>query len=321
MKKHVFSAFAAVLLLCAGSSVFAVPRAIPVQSASPVARAIAAPTGPKKMVAVAKFENKSGWVGDWNLGTGMTEQLTDALMQSGQFIVLERQDIGAVLTEQDFAATGRTTKEGGAKIGKINRAQILIKGAITEFSSQTSGGHDAFRINNFSLGSSSSSAHVAVIIYMIDSTTGQVLQSQRCEGKAEAGGLSFSYSDPDFAFGTSGFKKTPMGKAVQMAIDQAVVFISRRMANVPWTGKIVLAKPNGDVYINAGRTAGIMPGDQFSVFQLGEELIDPDSGLDLGSEETMIGKVEVSKVQEKYSIAIPVSGTGFAKGDAVKFDG
>ena len=44
----------------------------------------------KKIVAVAKFENKTSWRGQVELGDGMADQLSDALMQSGQFVVMER---------------------------------------------------------------------------------------------------------------------------------------------------------------------------------------------------------------------------------------
>src|SRR6266403_2223208 len=50
----------------------------------------------KKIVAVSSFENKTTWRGQVDLGDGMADQLTDALMQSGQFSVMERQHLGAV---------------------------------------------------------------------------------------------------------------------------------------------------------------------------------------------------------------------------------
>lgn len=275
--------------------------------------------GPKKLVAVSDFVNKTNISGQYNLGTGMAEQLTDALIQSGRFIVLERADIQGVLEEQNFGASGRTTSQGGAKIGAINRAQILIKGAITEFSSKESGGSQGLTIKGFSVGGSSSSSHVAVIIYLYDTTTGQVLYSQRCEGRAEKGGLSFGIAQSDWAFGSSGFKSTPMGKATQMAIDKAVAFISAKMSNIPWQGRIVKAD-SSKVYLNVGASGGIRMGDEFSVYREGEALIDPESGLNLGSEATKIGRVQVVKVQDKFSIATPIAGTNFQKNDIVKFE-
>lgn len=275
--------------------------------------------GPKKLVAVSDFENKTNVSGQINLGTGMAEQLTDALIQSGSFIVLERADIKGVLEEQNFGASGRTTATGGAKIGQLNRAQILIKGAITEYSSAESGGGQGLNIKGFSLGSSSSNAHVAVIIYLYDTTTGQVIDSQRCEGKAESGGLSLGVAQKDWGFGTSGFKSTPLGKATQMAIDNAVHYISRRMANIPWQGRIVKAEAD-KIYLNVGRAGGINVGDEFNVYREGEALVDPESGLNLGAEATKIGRVQVSQVQDKFSVAIPVAGSGFEPNNIVKFE-
>lgn len=305
MKRSYVMALAFVgILLASSAQAQAVPRGM---------------SGPKKLVAVAKFENKTSVSGQINLDSGMSEQLTDALIQSGQFIVLERADVEGVLEEQNFGASGRATSTGGAKIGAMNRAQILIKGAITEFEMQESGGGQGLNIKGFSLGSSSSNAHVAVIIYLYDTTTGQVLDSQRCEGKAESGGLSIGVAQRDWGFGTSGFKSTPLGKATQMAIDNAVVYITRKMASVPWQGRIV--KAEGDkLYLNVGRSGGINVGDEFNVYREGEALIDPESGLNLGAEATKIGRVQVTQVQDKFAIATPTAGSGFEPNNIVKFE-
>lgn len=276
------------------------------------------PMGPKKLIAVADFENKTNVVGQVALGSGMAEQLTDALVRSGYFVVLERKDIKGVLEEQNFAASGRATTTGGARIGEVSRAQILIKGAVTEFSHKEYGGGEGINIKGVNVGFESSTAHVAVIVYLYDTTTGQVLDSQRCEGKAEAGGLTWSVTKKDYSFGASGFKETPLGQATQRAIDNAVYFIVKRMANVPWQGRIVQAK-EGQVYINAGASGGIHVGDEFDVYREGEALVDPESGLNLGAELTPIGKIQVIEVQDKFSKAVPVAGTGFDKNNVVKF--
>ncbi len=293
---------------------------VPVQNGGPGALVgqLPLPKGPKKLIAVSTFENKTNVAGQIHLGTGMTEQLTDALIKSGHFIVLERQDIKGVLEEQNFAASGRATAEGGAKIGELNRAQILIKGAITEFSKEESGGGQGFNYEGINIKMQSSKAHVGVIIYLYDTTTGQVLDSQRCEGKAEEGGLAFSYTEADFSFGSSGFKSTPLGKATQMAIDQAVYFIVKKMSALPWEGRVVTVKA-GQVYINTGASGGILVGDEFEVFEEGEALVDPETGLRLGAEQTRIGRVQVVEVQDKYAKAISISGQGFQKNNIVKY--
>ena len=107
----------------------------------------------------------------------------------------------------------------------------------------------------------------------------------------------------EFDINTSNFKKTPLGKAVQIAIDNAVVFISKKMANVPWKGKVVMAKEDGTIFINSGANTGVNEDDMFAVYSVGEVLIDPDTGIELGSDTTKIAAISVYEVQEKFSKA------------------
>jgi curli biogenesis system outer membrane secretion channel CsgG len=276
------------------------------------------PKGPKKMIAVADFENKTNWQGQWSLGSGMSEQLITALMDTGGFIVLEREEIQGVLAEQDFGQSGRTTAEGGAQLGKIQRAQILVKGAVTEFATNTSDNMGGLNIEGFNIGGASSEAKVTVDIRIYDTTTSQVLDSQSCTGIAKSSGLAISYTDKDWGVGGSNFKKTPLGQATRQAIDQAVRFITLRMENVRWQGKVVLVKDNV-IYINHGSQSNIMLRDKFDVFKPGEALIDPDTGMNLGSEEAQIGQIEIVEVQDKYSKAAVISGSGFSKGDFIRY--
>lgn len=282
----------------------------------PVPAALPAVVGPKKLIAVAEFENKTNWSGQVNLGTGMADQLITSLMNTGRYTVLERDNIQGVLKEQDFAASGRTTAEGGAKIGQINRAQILIQGAITEFGSQGGGG-GGVNIKGFTLGGSSAEAVVGVDVRVYDTTTGQVLASKACRGVAKSSGSAIGYSGGDFGFATGGESRTPMDFAVRAAIQQAVDFITIEASRVPWAGRVAMFK-DGLIYINAGRENGIQIGDRFDVFKEGEAVVDPDSGMTLGSEMTRAGDVEVVAVEEKFSKATPISGTVFEKNNIVK---
>jgi curli biogenesis system outer membrane secretion channel CsgG len=268
--------------------------------------------GYKKIVAVSRFENKSSWRGQWKLDDGMADQLTDALMQSGEFVVLERETLSDVLDEQDLASSGRAMKSKAARTGKVTSAQILIKGAITEFESKSEGGGSGFSIKGFRIGSKSGGAHVGLIIRLIDTTTGQVLDSKRVEGTAKSGGFKLGFNIGDAGFGTESFKKTPLGKATQIAIDNAVEFIAAKMRNLPFQGRVIKVSGN-DVYLGAGEQYGASVGETFTVYRKGEELVDPDTGEILGSEEESVGTVKIFEVKEKYSKARAVSGTGKIK--------
>jgi len=273
---------------------------------------------PKKTVAVVSFENASGLSSHITLGNDFATQLNDALIQSGKFIVLSRTELDAVLSEQDLAGSNRFAKSLTAKKGKLVPSQVLITGKITEFDHSSKGGGQGLSIRGVTLGAQKSTAHVAVIVQIIDSTTGQILDSKRVEGKAGTSGFSIGYSG-SFSIGSSSFKKTPLGKATQIAIDRAVEYISRGLAKIPWQGRVVTVK-DGVVFVNAGANAGIASGVNFAVYRQGEALIDPETGIDLGAEKTKIADISITEVQPKFSkakVTMQAADTAIQKADLV----
>lgn len=279
--------------------------------------------GPKKTIGVLSFENKSSFAGELALGTEFSEMLTEALMKSGQFVVVARQELGAVIAEQDMAASTRFAKSEAAQKGKLIPAQIIVKGAVTEFDSQTKSGSGGVSVGNLGFGniglsSQSAQAHVAVIVYIIDSTTGQVLDSQRVEGRAKSGGIGVDYGFRNWvSLSGSDFRRTPLGKATQITIKNAVNYIADRLAGIPWSGSVVKVEGN-TVYLNAGSEAGLVSGDMFNVFREDEALVDPVTGMSLGSEKTKIASVVVNEVKPKYSKAnISNASSQIVRGDIV----
>jgi hypothetical protein len=107
--------------------------------------------------------------------------------------------------------------------------------------------------------------------------------------------------DIDF-HNSSTWDNTQLGIASREAINECVEFISESMSGLPWEGKIIKASGT-TIYMKPGSKGGVQPGMVFSIYRAGEELIDPDTGLSLGSEESKIGVK---------------SGTGFQAGDLVR---
>ncbi len=189
---------------------------------------------------------------------------------------------------------------------------------VSEFELIQTGGGGGFTYQGIKLGMKASNAHVAVDIRMIDSSSGQILYSHNAVGRAESSGLTFGMQTGDVDFDAAGFQKTPIGQATRKAIHNAITFIINKMENIPFTARVLKAAGN-KVYINVGSLMRIKPGDRFSAFSKGEEFIDPDTGLSLGSEETYLGTVEIGDVKDKYSTGHLVSGAGTLKrGDILK---
>jgi curli biogenesis system outer membrane secretion channel CsgG len=273
----------------------------------------------KKRIAVAGFENKvePWWSWHWDIGEGMSDMLVSALVETDKFTVLEREALQDILEEQRLAEEGRVSAQTAAQAGKLLGAQILIRGAITEFSHKKTGTAGKIKIKGFTIGRAREVAHVAVDVRMYDTTSGEVLTSKPVEGGAETTALKVGVAYKDLTFGAGGFEKTPLGKATREVINEAVELIISEMKEIPWEGSVVMVK-DGKVYINAGSNDNVKEGDAFMVYEKGEELIDPSTGVSLGTEETELGKIKVDLVKEKYSIAEVLHGSGFSRGNVVR---
>ena len=65
-------------------------------------------------------------------------------------------------------------------------------------------------------------------------------------------------------------------------------------------------------WINLGASAGLKVGDNFTFFNIGDALIDPDTGAKLGADEKQTGSGAVSEVQDKFAI-VTFTGKAAAK--------
>lgn len=277
-------------------------------------------SGPKKRIAVLTFENKMSnrwWDRSWNIEDRLTEMVITELMKTNRFIVVERGSLNEVLAEQDLAVDGRVRRGTEARIGEVLGAQVLVKGAVTEFIEKESGGGAGIVLRGIGIAGKSNTGHVAIDIRLIDATTGQILQSHRAEGKIKSTGIGGIAFFRGIALGGTTYKKTALGKATRQAVVDATRFILDKMENRPWQGRVVKVAGK-KLYVNGGGNLGISSGMFFTVFSKGEELIDPDTGMSLGSAITRIGTVRVVQVSEKFSIAETVEGSGFKRGDILK---
>ena len=278
---------------------------------------LAAGGGLRYSISVAKFENRSGWHGQWDIGDAWGAVLTDSLNNTGKFIVLGEKDMRMeALQEQDLAASGRTA--GGGKVvvkGQMTPAQLLVKGNITHFAYDTKGGGGGIGFGGFRIGAKGSESEINAVMYIIDSTTGQVLASKKCYGKVTKKGLSFGLSKGGFTGDIGGFKKTNAGKAIEKAVDQGVEFLISQLSEIPWSGKIILKK-GGKVFINRGAREGVTKGQTFSVGKA-TVIRDPDTGEVLDQSMEKVGTIKVVKVKEKLSICKIAQGSGIKKGMTV----
>lgn len=277
----------------------------------------------KKRVAVLVFDDKTDrslrWWGNKGVGEGLSDMITTELVKTGNYRVIERQELDKILAEQDLGASGIVTPASAAKLGKVLGVELAVMGAVTEFGYKKSdtGG----RIKGFGLGVQSQSATVALDCRMVNTTTAEIIGAEHIRKEKSSKGIRISTNKFSFK-NKKAFDESLIGKAAREAVKGVIKLIDKNALKIPWQAKVVTVK-NGMVFINAGAAGGIINGDAFTIYQKGEELIDPDTGLSLGSIDTKIGEIEVTNAnlgEGKASQCRIISGTGFARGDFVRME-
>jgi len=196
-------------------------------------------SGPKARVAVADFDVKAAKAGG-EIGSGLREMLVTALINSSRFSVVERQSLGAVLQEQELAASG-AAQAGSVQRGQIKTADIVISAAVTEFEPHASGG--GVGIGGFGgvgggilgglIGGSMNKAHMALDLRLIDTSTSEILSSTRVQGSAKdvAGGIMTGFFGGwGLGAGLGAYANTPTEKAIRVCIIEAVKYVCQ---NIP----------------------------------------------------------------------------------------
>ena len=76
--------------------------------------------------------------------------------------------------------------------------------------------------------------------------------------------------------------------------------------------KVIAILDSQRIVINAGLEQGVSPKDHFYIYEMGEEIADPETKQGLGRLEMVKAHLEAFVVQEKMSVLIPVPITGSA---------
>jgi curli biogenesis system outer membrane secretion channel CsgG len=264
--------------------------------------------GPKKRVAVVKFEDKSAY-GKGRLGGSIREILETELSRSDKFILVTRKELDAVLDEQEMAKGGMVKAGTGPKAGELLGANAVITGVVSQFGVYQ-------RSAKYLVGASKTqTAEATVDVQLLDATTGRILWAESGSGIIE------SSTTQVLGMGSAkGYDEAMESKALRAAIAKFVDNLVARIESMEWTGKVA-AVESGRAVVNAGRKTGLAPGTRLKVYGEGKEVFDPDTKLSLGR---MPGRLKGEIVVEEHfgedaSLAGPVSGAeGIAANDIVK---
>jgi len=277
---------------------------------------VAAQAEVKQSIAVAPITSTAGAT-SWITGEAIQAQLISELTKTGRYRVVERENIRGIIAEQDMGTAGRTRKGSAPATGDIEGAQLMIKGVITDAEEESSkGGRGSIR--GFSLGGKKTIYRVTMDFRVYDTQTSLILDTATVSAEQVKKGKSGGLSIGGIGLGGGKSKGDTTGAIVRDLINDALAAIDKQAKKLGWKSKVLLAKGEKIVILGGSRD-GLEKGMRFKLIQLGEQIIDEDTGqvLDEG-EETEVGEIKLTQVKEKVAYAASVTGEPAAKGNIVK---
>lgn len=272
-----------------------------------------AATGKKIRVAVMDFQNNStwSWWGD-RLGEAANDEFVTQLVNSGQFSVIERQKLQAILGEQSLGASGAVQASTAAKIGKLLGVQVIFTGSITAFSIKKTGGSIA------GFGASYTKAESKLDVRMIDVNTGEILLAATGAGDKKMGGASYSGTSFEQNY-DEGVASEALRPAIEKVTQQVLANMDKLASLAPAQaggGKVLNVAGPKKIYIEGGTEAGQNVGDVFDVYRVTDEIKDDDGNI-LDTVTAKVGQIVVVQVLGKSAICETKSGS-IQKGDTFK---
>jgi curli biogenesis system outer membrane secretion channel CsgG len=261
-------------------------------------------------VAVLSFENRTDWWGR-QLGASAASQLTVALVNSGAFSVLERQQVEQVFDELYMGQSGAVTPEQAIALGKLLGAEYLITGELTGFNvSQRGGGLSLGRIQ---VGANETRAESAMSVRVIRVETGEIVAATQAQGDEVLGrGL---VTDVIQTSSSTEYNPTIADQALGPAIQSILADLIAARGNMPTSGAVAAAPAevtgvaqDGSIYIDDGADGGVQEGTRFHVVRVVDVIRDRDGNV-LDEITDRVGVLLVTRVLSQSSVATIVEGT------------
>jgi curli biogenesis system outer membrane secretion channel CsgG len=234
----------------------------------------------KRKIAIARFSNETRYGRTFQtdasndpLGKQASDILATRLVDSQQFIVLERPDLAKVQAEQSLV-------QGAQMVG----VDALIIGSVTEFGRSTTGK------SGFLSSTKIQNAHAKVDVRLVDTRTGQVFFATSGAGDAstESGEIAGYGSRADYDGALN-------DKAIAAAISDMIGRLVSKLQERQWRTDILKVE-GGQVFVAGGARQGLKSGDVLTVYRAGEKVKSAQSGFEVDLPPTAVGSLRVTSL-------------------------
>ncbi len=263
--------------------------------------------GPEYTIAILGFNNKtpSRTLG---IGEAATDIMRTLVKEAGlEPIVMskgEMRDQDRLIELQQTGALKRGLKDPAEGFDSVD---YRLTGSVTSYS-EVAESYDVL------VGKSKTIVATVQVDYaLVDVATGRALVADSGTGEYK------KKTTRVFGIGSksSGDPKLRDG-ALRDALTRAIKNMVVKLNDTPYTSRIVLIEDD-EIYIRAGFKSRLDVGTELSVYRIGKDLIDPDTGRSIGKRQKKTGTIAITSHQnDRVSTAQPIDGSGFRKGDVVK---
>lgn len=231
-------------------------------------------------------------------------QLLQSLNDTNKFTIVERQNLQPILQEQGIGGSGNVDPNSAATPYRLQGADLLLVVGIDDFENFSEKANFA----SISREVERRKVRIAAVARLYDTSTGALKESISAEVEE---GETAQY----FEEGTrSGDNTQALYRAVAVTLANT---IASGLSDSLYPPRI-LAKTGEQITFNRGEGTGVEPGQTWLVFAVGEPMIDPDTGENLGQEEVLLGQAEVMRVGARTSQAMLKEDNGVQKGHIIR---
>jgi len=193
-------------------------------------------------------------------------------------------------------------------VEKKSSAQIILSGKIVDY-------RPALPVNLESTPTEkrmSRSAEVQIEFKIFQGQTKRFITGFTLSEKSGDGEFPLGYSQSSLNLGNPDFRKTFMGRALSRITDRVMPAIVDYLDSVPLDGQVIaVEKDEEQMIINVGEKSGVEIRDEFVVYSVDVNFLDPLYKEDIGDRLTQLGVVRVINVQEGFSEAVILAGGDF----------
>lgn len=258
-----------------------------------------------------------GWGSNFAPGSAIEAALTSKLINSPKYLVFDRENLDAIMREQNLGQSGVISPETAVEIGKIIGVKYIVTGVVTEFDLMSRGdrGRVAVPIRGFRIGvggKSSDVVRVSCEIKVTDVETGLIsaAMSSRKEIGTGSSGLGGFYKGYEFSGRGGELPSSGLGKGLyEVAADLAnqmdkVQF--KEIAARPKLSGYVVYSEGDKVFINLSNKDGIFKNTIFNVTRA-RQVKDPRTGAITNINRT-VAEIKVINVGDSSTECVILSG-------------